>query len=188
MRIVITDSSCLIDLKKGSLLRAMLELPYEFAIPQPLIDDELLSLTNAEKEELVEAGLQVVTLSGAQLSTVMRYRGEDPRPSVNDYFALVLSEETEESILLTGDGALRTIAEQKQVEVHGAIWVLLFCRADRVIGAGQIDRRKRLLKRQTGVHAVRKYSKRRAVDHFGLFVCDGHFIHTLRREPPRRHV
>lgn len=124
MRIVITDSSCLIDLKKGNLLRAMLELPFDFAIPQPLMDDDLLSLTEGEKEELIEAGLQVITLSGEQVSTVMRYRAEDPRPSVNDYFALVLSEEIDESILLTGDGTLRTIAQQKQIEVHGAIWVL----------------------------------------------------------------
>lgn len=124
MRIVITDSSCLIDLKKGGLLRAMLELPHEFAIPQPLMEDELLSLTEEEKAELREAGLQVATLTGEQVHTVVRYRAHDPRPSVNDYFALVLSEDIEESILLTGDGTLRTIAQQKQIEVHGVIWVL----------------------------------------------------------------
>lgn len=124
MRIVITDSSCLIDLKKGNLLRALLELPYDFAIPQPLMEDELISLTDHDKREMVDAGLQVMTLSGAQVERVVRYHAEDRRPSFNDYFALALSEDIEESILLTGDGTLREIAIQKRIEVHGVIWVL----------------------------------------------------------------
>jgi hypothetical protein len=102
----------------------MLELPFEFAIPQPLVEDELLSLTADEKRELVAAGLQVLTLSGEQVERVIQYRSEDRRPSVNDYFSLILSEDAQESILLTGDGTLRAIAEQKLIEVHGVLWVL----------------------------------------------------------------
>lgn len=33
MRIVVSDSSCLIDLRKASLIETFLRLPYEFLIP-----------------------------------------------------------------------------------------------------------------------------------------------------------
>lgn len=124
MRVVITDSSCLIDLKKGNLLRAMLSLPFDFAIPQPLMANELLSLTEDDKAEMIEAGLEVAVLSGTQVKRVSEYHAENRRPSFNDYFALVLAEDTEESILLTGDGALREIAEGKALEAHGVLWLL----------------------------------------------------------------
>ena len=40
---------------------------------------------------------------------------------IHDCFALVLAEDIEDSILLTGDSALRSVAEGK-VEVHGVLW------------------------------------------------------------------
>ena len=43
MRIVVSDSSCLIDLRKASLLDAFLKLPYELLIPNTLFEDELLN-------------------------------------------------------------------------------------------------------------------------------------------------
>jgi len=49
MRIVVSDSSCLIDLRKGSLLDAFLKLPYEILIPNTLFEDELLKFTSAQK-------------------------------------------------------------------------------------------------------------------------------------------
>ena len=44
MRIIVSDSSCLIDLRKVGLLDAFLKLPYEFLIPNTLFEDELLKL------------------------------------------------------------------------------------------------------------------------------------------------
>ena len=43
LRVVISDSSCLIDLRKASLLPAFLRLPYELLIPNALFEDELLN-------------------------------------------------------------------------------------------------------------------------------------------------
>lgn len=37
LRIVISDSSCLIDLRKTSLLDAFLRMPYELLIPNTLL-------------------------------------------------------------------------------------------------------------------------------------------------------
>jgi len=48
MRIVVSDSSCLIDLKKASLLGVFLSLPYEILIPNTLFEDELLKFIYGE--------------------------------------------------------------------------------------------------------------------------------------------
>ena len=42
MRIIVSDSSCIIDLGKSSLIRAVLQLPYTFVMPDVLFEDELL--------------------------------------------------------------------------------------------------------------------------------------------------
>jgi hypothetical protein len=57
MRIVVSDSSCLIGLRKASLLAAFLKLPYEVLIPNTLFDDELLKFTAAEKRSLLLGGV-----------------------------------------------------------------------------------------------------------------------------------
>jgi hypothetical protein len=49
MRIVVSDSSCLIDFRKASLLDALMRLPYELLIPNTLFDGELLNFTAAQK-------------------------------------------------------------------------------------------------------------------------------------------
>lgn len=64
MRIVISDSSCLIDLRKVSLLDVFLRLPYEFLIPNTLFEEELLKFTAAQKKALLRAGLKVIDLPG----------------------------------------------------------------------------------------------------------------------------
>jgi hypothetical protein len=59
MRIVVSDSSCLIDLRKVSLLDALLGLPCEFLIPDTLFEGELLKFTPAQKKSLIRGGLKV---------------------------------------------------------------------------------------------------------------------------------
>ena len=49
MRIIVSDSSCLIDLRKASLLQTFLRLPYDILIPNTLFEEELLKFTTEEK-------------------------------------------------------------------------------------------------------------------------------------------
>ena len=49
MRIIVSDSSCLIDLRKASLLGAFVRLPYDILIPDALFEEELLRFTPAEE-------------------------------------------------------------------------------------------------------------------------------------------
>jgi len=124
MRIIISDSSCLIDLHKGGLLEAIFRLPFSFAIPQPLFDEELLSVSPAEKSMMLESGMEVVILPGEQVLAASTYFNEYRPLKLNDCFALVLAESTEGSILFTGDQPLRRLAESKEIETHGVLWAI----------------------------------------------------------------
>ena len=72
MRIVVSDSSCLIDVRKASLLEVFLRLPYEFLIPNTLFEEELLKFTDEEKAILLRGGLQVVDLPGSRVEREWR--------------------------------------------------------------------------------------------------------------------
>ena len=124
MRIVVSDSSCLIDLRKVSLLDTFLRLPYEFLIPNTLFEEELLKFTAAQKKALIHAGLRVMDLPGEWVLRAQEVLRKIPQLSVHDGFAFALAESHPGCILLTGDGKLRALATQHAVEVHGVLWVL----------------------------------------------------------------
>ena len=123
MRIVVSDTSCMIDLRKASLMEALLRLPYEFVMPDALFEDEWLCLSNAEKRALRDLGLGVRSLPGPLVERAARYFNEHTRLKLNDCFALTLAEHIENCILLTGDRLLRRIAGGSGIEVRGALWV-----------------------------------------------------------------
>jgi len=112
MRIVISDSSCLIDLRKVSLLDILLGLPYEFLIPNTLFEEELLKFTAAQKRALIRGGLKSIDLSAKSVLRAQQVVQTLPQLSVHDGFAYALAEEHPGCILLTGDGTLRTLAGQ----------------------------------------------------------------------------
>jgi hypothetical protein len=122
MRIIVSDTSCLIDLRKAALLAEFLRLPFEILIPNTLFQDELLSFTTEEKRTL-KAGLKVVDLPGPQVSRARDVIRAQPRLSIHDGFAFALAETHPGCILLTGDSGLRTLAELSQIEAHGVLWV-----------------------------------------------------------------
>lgn len=124
MRIVVSDSSCLIDLRKVSLLDALLRLPCEFLIPDTLFEDELLKFTVAQKKALIRAGLKVIDLPGERVLRAQAIIRQSPRLSVHDGFAFALAESHRGCVLLTGDGELRSLATRHKMEVHGVLWVI----------------------------------------------------------------
>ena len=124
MRIVVSDSSCLIDLRKAAMLENLLRLPYEFLIPNTLFEEELLKFTAAQKRALVHGGLKVVDLPGERVLRAQAIVREFPQLSVHDGFAFALAEGHPGCILLSGDEALRALATRNAIEVHGVLWVL----------------------------------------------------------------
>ncbi|MCI4588470.1 hypothetical protein MRS93_24680 [Escherichia coli] len=91
MRIVVSDSSCLIDLRKASLLEAFLKLPYELLIPNTLFEEELLKFSIAQKRALVRGGLRVVDLPGERVLRAVEVARQLPRLSIHDGFAFALA-------------------------------------------------------------------------------------------------
>ena len=61
MRVLVSDTSVLIDLKRGSLLEASFRLPFRFSVPDLLYEREL---KNWGGEELIRLGLSVEELDG----------------------------------------------------------------------------------------------------------------------------
>jgi predicted nucleic acid-binding protein len=123
MRIIINDTSCLIDLRKAGLLSTTLLLPYAFVVALPLVASELLGFTQGDWEDLRARGLENLDLSGPQVEAALEIRRRYPGLSANDCFSLVLAQAGDDRILLTGDAQLRRRAADAGVEVHGVLWV-----------------------------------------------------------------
>ena len=103
MRIVVSDSSCLIDLRKVSLLDTFLRLPYEFLIPNTRFEEELLKFTAAQNKALIHGGLKIVDLPDERVLRAQEVLRRIPQLSVHDGFAFALAESHPGCILLTGD-------------------------------------------------------------------------------------
>lgn len=144
MRIVVSDTSCMIDLRKAGLLEAVLRLPHSFVMPDTLFEDEWLCLSAAEKRAMRGLGLEVRTLAGPLVQRAGQYFNQHARLKLNDCFALVLAEEIGDCILLTGDGPLRTIAEGNGIEVHGVLWATDEMEAQGVVPLAKIHTALRL--------------------------------------------
>jgi predicted nucleic acid-binding protein len=123
MRIVVNDSSALIDLKKGGLLELLVELPFEFLVSDSLVADELLSFTKDEVA-FIRRKMTVVSLSGAEVLRVRHVQSSSPALSFHDCSALVIARRELGWVLLTGDRRLRAKAEAESVECHGILWVV----------------------------------------------------------------
>jgi predicted nucleic acid-binding protein len=124
MRIIVSDTSCIIDLGKGGLLGAVLALPYTFVMPDVLFADELIDFGPVAKPELLALGFRVIGLDGEGTRRASEYFARYRRLSLHDCFALTLAVQTAGCILLTGDRTLRQIATAMGIEVHGVLWVL----------------------------------------------------------------
>jgi predicted nucleic acid-binding protein len=124
VRIVVSDSSCLIDLRKVSLLDAFLRLPYEILIPNTLFEDELLKFSEEQKRSLVDGGLKIVDVPGHGVLRAQQVIQATPRLSIHDGLAFVVAESHGGCILVTGDRHLRALAVKHQIEVHGVLWIV----------------------------------------------------------------
>jgi predicted nucleic acid-binding protein len=116
---VISDTSVLIDIDCGGIMKEIFSLPYQFAVPDILFAEEL-----AERHaDLLRYGLITKTMSPKCILETLELRKVYAKTSVNDLLALVLAKH-EGCDLLTGDKALREVAGIFNVTVHGTIWLV----------------------------------------------------------------
>jgi predicted nucleic acid-binding protein len=115
----VIDSSVLIDLEAGGILRALFGL----AIYPMATDFVIDELREPDARQLQDYGLVACELSADDIQNLLALRIAHSRPSISDLSSLVLARHMD-ALLLTSDQHLRTIAEQKGIPVHGTLWVM----------------------------------------------------------------
>jgi predicted nucleic acid-binding protein len=117
--LLISDSNILMDAEAGGLLAELFHLPFTFAVPDILFEEEL-----AENfAHLVAMGLQVREMPPEMVMTAERLARLYRRIGGNDRLALALAL-AERVDLLTGDEWLRKAADTEGVQVRGTVWIL----------------------------------------------------------------
>ena len=133
IRLLVSDTSVLIDLERGNLLQTTFKLPTPLAVPDVLYERELRA-TNGEL--LIALGLQVLKLDAAGVAVAQGYLARAKSLSVPDAFALALAK-TGGHILVCGDRALKGLADAESVECHGLFWIL-----DQIVDTGLLPARR----------------------------------------------
>lgn len=116
----VTDANIWINLHNADLLDAAFELEHTWRTPDIVVRDEVLTV---DRDLLMDLGLDVRTLSGNELNRIAELNGRYPNPSPKDLSVLVVAD-VDEGIVLSGDGPLRTAAEEEDLTVHGDLWIL----------------------------------------------------------------
>ena len=120
MKVLVSDTSVLIDLDRGALVEATFRLPFEFTVPDLLYERELREHGGPE---FVGLGLRVEELDGDGVSLALGYLRRRRSLSLPDSFALALAR-INAWMLLSGDRELRELAEEEEVRCHGVLWLL----------------------------------------------------------------
>lgn len=118
--VIVSDTSVLLDMERGSLLTAVFRLSCEFAVPDLLFERELKGHGG---DDLQKRGLRVEALDGDGVALALGYHRANRPLSLPDSFALALAKASA-WMLLTGDARLRQLAEREDVDCHGALWLL----------------------------------------------------------------
>ncbi len=122
MRIVVNDANILIDLVKLNLLPNFFSLDFEFYTTD-LILDELHLAQQEEFTPYIDNGtLQVMVISEVELEAIVTIQIEKPQLSEQDCSAFYQARDLE-ATLVTSDNNLRKFAQEKELDVHGHLWV-----------------------------------------------------------------
>ena len=121
--VIVNDASCLIDLRKGSLLAVLCTLPYRFVVPLPVRESEVLDFSNEQWRQLDDTGMITHDLTPDEVAQALALKKRHPALSANDCFCFVTAL-AHPGILLTGDALLRRVATDNGLRVHGVLWII----------------------------------------------------------------
>jgi hypothetical protein len=130
-KVLVSDTSVLIDLERGGFLEACFSLPFQFAVPDLLYARELADFGGPD---LIKRGLAVEELTAGELTIAQEIHGRYAKLSLSDSFAYALAS-ARGWTLLTGDGELRALAQVNNVPFAGVLWVLDRFHEDGVVAA-----------------------------------------------------
>ena len=130
MKVLVSDSSILIEFSKRELLDKMFQLDFEFAVPDLLFHEELIDLGANSRQDLLGFGLRVESLDAEGVETAIAYQSERPALSLVDSFALALASHQGWN-LLTEDRTMSSVADAKGIAHLDVLWVI-----DNMLDAG----------------------------------------------------
>lgn len=119
MLLLISDANVIIDLEAGGILEILFQLPYDFAMPDALYEEEI----EDGSPYLIDMGLKTLVVAAQYVDyaiTLGQEYGEEP--GFYDRLALALAKQ-EACPLLTGDNNLRALAGREGVDIRGTLWV-----------------------------------------------------------------
>lgn len=120
LTILVTDTNIWIDLTNGGILEKVFKLPCNFLIPDFAISE---FSKQTQWEDLLELGAIPGELNGPQVAELLSIRQVSPSLSTSDVEAFILARDLG-AVLLTGDGRLRKMALNHDIQVHGVLWLL----------------------------------------------------------------
>ena len=162
----VIDTNTIIDLHCGNLLPVVFDLPCYFLVTDLLRHE----LRNPPFDVLSEMGLQVESLSSDQVMEISVMMGRYDGPSYEDISVLVLAR-LRNTVLITGDEALRRAAADNCVDCHGTCWLIDYLADQKLISYAQalaaytlIHTRKRFPPRDECEALVKKWKQRQKLE------------------------
>ena len=137
MKVLVSDSSILIEFSKRELLDKMFGLEFQFAVPDLLFHEELIDLGAYSRQDLLRFGLIVESLDGEGVEKAIAFQTERSALSLVDSFALALADR-HGWLLLTEDRTMRSVAESKGIAQLDALWVIDKMLDDGILSASQV--------------------------------------------------
>lgn len=124
----VLDTNTIIDLHCAKLLSKVFQLPCKFSVTDSLTDEFL----NPPFRVLAGLGLLFESLTSEEDGEISVMMGRYPKTSYYDLSVLVLAR-SKNTILITGDEALRNAAVDNSVECRGTCWLIDFLANEKLI-------------------------------------------------------
>jgi predicted nucleic acid-binding protein len=123
MIFLVNDANILIDLLKIGLIDSFFRLEYDFQVTDMVLAEVQEDNSPDLAPFIGEGSLTKKGFTFEELLQIQLLEVENAALSIADCSCLYYSKKIS-ATLLTGDAALRRIAEQKGIPVHGMIWIL----------------------------------------------------------------
>lgn len=124
----VLDTNTIIDLHFGGLLDKVFRLPCTFSVTDSLADEFL----DPPFHVLQGLGLVFEPLAEEEVADISLLMEKYPQPSYYDITVLLLAR-SKNTVLITGDNALRNAAEDNGVNCRGTCWLIDYLANERLI-------------------------------------------------------
>jgi hypothetical protein len=124
----VLDTNTIIDLYFGDLLQRVFRLPCHFVVTD-ILREELL---NPPFDRLAGMGLLDESLASDEVAEIPEFMERYPELSHYDVSVLILAR-SKNTVLISGDEALRNAAADNGVDCHGTCWLIDYLANEGVI-------------------------------------------------------